>query len=950
MPAEGIPQADDSLFARPLRLATRLVLRFPVAVIVVGVLLALFSAVLASKHLGFHTSRLDLLNPDSGYNKLWIEYIKEFGDKDDAVIVVEGPSSEQVVPVLEELSEALAREGQLFHAILHEVDLSKIRSKGLHYLSVDELAEIDRGLDRVEPILQGDWSQLNLGKTWAGINDHLTGARDVGGAAMRAAPGTNLCRLADSLFVAMSQPGTYRSPWQDVNEGLATLSQAGSEYLLTNEGRLGFVLLRISGGEDQFAQGNHAIDRLRELIAQTQSHHAETKIGLTGLPVMENDEMRGSQSDMIRASILSLVGVACLFIAGFGGLRHPLVTVATLILAMLWSLGYITLAVGHLNILSVSFGVILIGLGIDFGIHYVARYLLLRHRMADSRRALIETAGSVGPGIVTGGLTTALAFFTATLTDFTGVAELGVVAGGGILLCVVAMLLVLPAAIYLGDRNRIARTMPEPLRVDAWLAPLFRFPRGTLLVTLALTAVLACAAFRLQYDHNLLNLQRVGLESVELERKLLEETDQSVWYALSIAQSREELLERKKRFASLKDAGQLESVDRIEDIVSRLPSDSGEKRSLIVRIGARLDSLPERPPTIPVAPPELLGRELAATQAILFQIGGRSRATRWQLEQTRDLLRRMPPGECYRRLQDYQQDVAGDLLSRLHTLKSMASPEPPQLSDFPKSLVTRFVGKSNHYLLKIYGRGDIWDMETLERFVGEVQLLDPNATGQPLQTYYASRQMQRSYIHAAIYSLIAVAIVLLLDFRSVRYTLLVLSPVLLGVVQLFGLLSLLKLPLNSANMIVLPLILGIGIDDAVHVVHDFRRQKGRYRLSSSTATAVLITSLTTMVGFGSLMVASHRGLQSLGRVLTIGVCCCLLTSIVMLPALLSWLTRNRTFEDGGEEDDAPRVATNHGRRTAKTSRTDPPHDSSLESRIAVKHSIDRHQPQQRADE
>jgi len=118
-------------------------------------------------------------------------------------------------------------------------------------------------------------------------------------------------------------------------------------------------------------------------------------------------------------------------------------------------------------------------------------------------------------------------------------------------------------------------------------------------------------------------------------------------------------------------------------------------------------------------------------------------------------------------------------------------------------------------------------------------------------------------------------------------------PLALGMLQMFGILGLLDLPLNPANMIVLPLILGIGIDDGVHVVHDFRRQSGRYRISASTASAILITSLTTMIGFGSLMIACHQGLQSLGRVLTIGVSCCLFNSFIVLPAILTLVTRNR---------------------------------------------------------
>jgi len=190
----------------------------------------------------------------------------------------------------------------------------------------------------------------------------------------------------------------------------------------------------------------------------------------------------------------------------------------------------------------------------------------------------------------------------------------------------------------------------------------------------------------------------------------------------------------------------------------------------------------------------------------------------------------------------------------------------------------------------------------MEQFVADVRSVDPRATGNPLQTYEASRQMKRSYVQAAWYALAAILLVLYLDFRTIRHTMLAMLPVGLGMLQLFGILGILEIAINPANMIVLPLILGIGIDDGVHVVHDFRRRSGAYRMSPSTASAVLITSLTTMVGFGSLMIASHQGLQSLGRVLTIGVSCCLFTSLVMLPALLAWASRMRPASAAPEQE------------------------------------------------
>ncbi len=919
MSAEGMPQRESSLLARPLAWITRQIVRAPVPVVVVGMAAAVLALLYSASRLGFRTSRLDLLSPESSYNQLWIEYINEFGDADDVVVVVEGESRLEVVPVLEEISKALTREDRLFRAILHEVDLSKIRSKGLHYLNPQDLLAIERFLDEAEPIVRGEWAQLKLANIAQGMYSRLGQAATAADPALRQAAHAEVSRLSRSLLEALRPQGRYQSPWPEMPSSIATLSELNSEYLLTCQGRMGFVLLQLAKDDgESFARGSESIDALRNLIAQAQAAHPETKIGLTGLPVMENDEMRLSQSAMMKASLLALFGVACLFVAGFGGLRHPLMTVAALLLALGWCLGYVTLAVGHLNILSISFGVILIGLGIDFGVHYVARYLQLRATVRSSDEALAQTAGGVGPGILTGAVTTAIAFFMAGMTEFTGVAELGVIAGGGILLCCLGALVLLPAMIHLSDAGHPSRVLPAPLDVHAWLGPLFSQPvvcLVLLLVTGTATAVVSLGIAGLSYDHNLLNLQPAGLESVELERRLLAEGDRSVWFALSIADSREELLRRKERFL------ELPSVERVEEIASFFPPDDGQKRPIIARIQRRLADLAERPPLIPSDPPEALGRALGQIQATIagspqaFQIGR-------ELEQVRAALRSMPLSECYRRLSAYQHRMARDLLSRLHSLRTMADPEPPQLADLPESLVQRFVGKDgNKFLLQIYSTRDIWKTEAaMESFVADVRSVDPRATGNPLQAYEASRQMKRSYIQAAWYALAAILLVLYLDFRSLRDMLLAMLPVGLGMLQLFGILGILEIDLNPANMIVLPLILGIGIDDGVHVVHDFRRNRGPYQVSASTATAVVITSLTSMVGFGSLMIASHRGLQSLGRVLTIGVSCCLFTSLVMLPALLAWLTRQRLTPE--TDDDEPAQLAKPVRRIW---RADPAH-------------------------
>lgn len=890
MTAERTPHSDDSWLARPFALLTRLVVRYPVTTTAIGLLLAAACLWLTATRLGYRTSRLDLLNPKSDYNRLWIEYIQEFGAEDDAVIVVEGAGRDDVIPVLHEVSTALAEQDRLFHAVLHEVNLTHIRSKGLHYLSVEELQGVQGFLQSLGPIISGNWTPLCLGYMTGGLAQRI----ELEARHFKESPTPaeiELEQLSGSLLGVLSRRSQYQSPWPAMPQSFAMLSDLNSEYLLANEGRLGFVLLRLVQQKDSFTGNSQATDALRDLIAKIQLKHPETKIGLTGLPIMEDDEMRSSQSSMFWASVLSFIGVGLLFIAGFGGLRHAIVANVVLLMGMAWSFGFVTIAIGHLNILSVSFTVTLIGIGIDYGIHYIARYMQLRQKIDNPGDALVMTSRSISPAILTGAVTTAISFFAAGFTSFTGVAELGIIAGGGLLLCAASQLIVLPAVVYLMDKSKWAGKMPDPLPVHHWIAPLMSTPRTLCVATSLGTIFVACGISRLWYDHNLLNMQAEGLESVELERKLLAETNQSLWYALSIADSREDLLARKAEFLKLP------SVERTEEIVSMLPSDHELKKPVIQTIGQQLGQLPERPPLIVVDRPEKLGQILGGIQELLVRTRRSPQCAR-NLEQTRDLLRRMPVADCNRVLSHFQQEMAGDLLSRLFTLRSMANPEPPQLADLPPSLVHRFVGQHGKYLLKIYGRGNIWDIQALERFVKDVRTVDDRVTGNPLQAYEASLEMKQSYQQAALAALAIIIIVLAFDFRSLRYAALAALPLAVGVVQMFGLLGLLDIPLNPANLIALPLILGIGVDYGVHIIHDYLDQKGRYRMSHSTAVAVLVDSLTTIVGFGALMIASHQGLQSLGRVLSIGVSCCTFTSMVMLPALLTWMSLHR--EEGSE--------------------------------------------------
>jgi hopanoid biosynthesis associated RND transporter like protein HpnN len=909
MSAEGKPHIDLTLLGRLALWITRPALRFPQATVAIGVLAAIVSLYLCQTRLGFRTSRADLLNPNSAFNRLWIDYTKEFSDAEDVIVVVEGARREVVIPVLEELAGELRSEARLWNTVLHKIDLTKIRNKGLFYLKPEELAGIEQFLDKFAPVLRGEWAQLNLGSMAAEMANMLQSTptapeHSPQAQALQEAIQRQIIRFLDSLTLALTQRGAYQSPWPDMSRQMAQ-DQRDCQYLLAKQGRMGFILLRFAPAEKESFVGNkEAVDALRRLADQTRARHPETAIGLTGLPLIEHDEMSSSESSMSIATILSIIGVVIVVLLGFGGLRHSILPVAALFLGMIWSLGYTALTVGHLNILSSAFGAILTGLGINYGIYIIARYLHLRELNQSVEDSLLEAIGTVAPAITMSMMTTAAAFFMAGFTEFTGVAELGLIAGGGVILCWLAAMTVLPALVCISDK-RHCRLLPKALVFDHWLKPFFDHPRLLLAASTALTVVLMLGITRLWYDHNLLHMQAEGLESVALEQKIITEGDQSASFAISIADDPQTLLERKKQFLRLPSVKKVVEIDSIltpDD--SMTPPRLAEKQRIIEQINRRLAVLPRQVPQIPLSSLDELGRVFGGTQQ--FQAGNLPEAgIRQQLQQIGSLLARLAPAECYARLAAFQQSMARDLLTRLYALRAAADPHPPQLSDLPDSLVARFVGRNGKHLMKIYAKGDIWDMDAMEQFVSEVRSIDANVTGNPVQIYEASRQMKRSYEQATWLALCTILPFLFLNFGNLRDTFLAILPLGLCMLQMFGIMGLLDIPLNAANMISLPLMLGMGVDNGVDIICDFRRQRGKYKISPSTAVAVALNTLTTMVGFAVLMIADHRGLQSLGRVLTIGMACCLFTSLGILPAILTWITRNRRDEEIAVETAQP---------------------------------------------
>jgi uncharacterized protein len=901
-------QADEATAVQRL-LSTLIgtVCRFPRTVLAVAAVLCGLSIYAACSHLEYHTSRSDLISPHKDYQQRWNRYLAEFGEDDDMVVVIKGPSQPDMTQALEHIAGAVARRQDDFDRLFYKVDLRPLRNRALLFLPTVYIKQIQDNLTCMNlllepPLVAGidpliGWKALTL----------LQLVHEAERRVSMLSPGVPLgpddeqfLRQLDAISRCcagtLEDPGRYHNPWQSILPPVPADQKDmmdAPQYFFSGDGTLAFLLVRPKKQEGSFTAAAKSVTALRAIVAETRGQFPGLEFGLTGLPVLETDEMVASEKDTHRASYLALGGVGLLFLVVYRGLRNPCLTVTTLLVGTAWALGWLTLTVGHLNILSATFAVMLIGMG-DYGVLWVTRYEQNRALGYDVATALRNTATGGGPSILTAAGATALAFFAAMLADFQAVAELGWIAGSGVLLCALSCFTVLPALLRLVDRRDAPRPALIPIRTRApWLPALARRPRWVIGVSLALTAVLAVFAFRITYDHNLLNLQARGLDSVKWELTLVNHTRGASWHAVSYTATPEEALALKGRYEALPE------VSLVVTAAAMVPGDQPAKLDMLRDLHHRLRHLPARGAAIPHELPSahVLSDRLESLRTVLepfaaadsLALPAQLRGGLWALHQR---IEGMDRGLAGQRLKEFEEALTRDLADDLHRLRAVTTPSPITVDDLPPSFRERYVGKTGKWLLRVFARDCLWEHGPLQHFVDVIRTIDPQATGQPFGTLEGLRGMKDGFQWAGLYALAAIVLIFLADFRDVRHTLWALAPLAMGVIMSLGIMGLCGLPLNPANMIAFPLILGVGAVYGVHVVHDFLGQRtGRsYTLSFIIGRAILVMALTNMISFGTLTISGHRGLAGLGFILALGVSCCMLTALVFLPAMLRVLS------------------------------------------------------------
>lgn len=892
-----------------LRLALRLARRQSVAVLLVSVTLAALCGGLALTRLRIDSDQDSLISPSLAYHARYLRFLEEFGDLECLYAVIDGRQDPVGARALaDDLAARLRAHPEHFRDVHARLEASDL---GDNLLLLAPEAELERlAAATAHPAeLRGIAASESLAGLLGVFGEALERA-PAGGAGRSSADEEAGWRFLVSLTDALE--AACRSPEPEAG-GAAEPGAAAPEVPLdllvpafevpaeqAYEVHGGLILVSCMPVKDYASLDpiEAPLARARQSLREALAAHPGLSAGFTGRPALAADEVQRTSSDMTVSSLVALLGVSLLFVVFFRGVVRPLLAVFALLVGIAWAAGFATLAVGKLNLLSSVFGVILLGIGIDFGIHLLARYQQALAEHGEVERALEEALLLTGKGNLTAACSTALAFYTALLTDFSGLAQLGLIAGTGVLLCCLATTLVLPAALYAVDsrraRGREARTPPG----FPWLDRVASAPRRVLGGVLVVTLLALVSALRVEFNEDLLGLQSPEEESVVWERALMA-TDTSTWVTASIVSSVDEAIERDAALSSL------EPVARVESVAGFLGPRPQAQRARVLSLASELGAFPRGELQPEVAPARLaaalerLAQRLADLADATLGQPGMDQATE-ELLALSDRVAALAPRVASHApaLSQLQRRLVGGLHARLERLAALLAPPGWTLESLPSWVRGRLVGKSGQLAVYAFPREDLWEPAAMDRFLDALRSVDPEVTGATVSVEESSRVLRRAF--EVMVGLTALLILGLLfgSYRSWK-GLVALVPLAVGGAWFLGAMGLCGLSFNMANFFAVSVLIGLGIDDGVHMLNRSLEAPGGALVGHVTGTAVVASSCTTMVGFGAMALSAHIGLASLGKVMALGAAMLLISAVTAQPAL------TRLLLPGDSGDPAP---------------------------------------------
>ncbi len=842
----------------------------------------LFAGFYAATELGVNSDNVQMVAEDLPSRRNHEAFARLFPNLENALLVViDAQTPELAREAANALQGRLAKDSEFVEDAYVPGGGEFFETHGLLYRSVDELDVFADQMARMQPIL----------------------------AALEQDPSiANLASLIEMGLEESASADAGPEDWATILESVGNATVAVySEFPLALSWEQ--LLLRGSDVEvarrrilvvhpvldfESFLTAGTVMERIREHARELGLDPARgVEVRITGNPALNYEEVLGLAWD------LGLGGVVCfLFVAGvltraLRSFKLVVAALATLLVGLVWSAATAAAVVGHLNLVSAAFGVLFIGLGVDFAIHLGMAYAARIREGLGHDRALVEAGSSVGGSLLVCTLTTAIGFFVFAPTDYLGVAELGLIAGYGMFIIFFLTLTLFPALLSRWLRVENADEIAGELHLrSTWWRFSETHPGGVLAVALVLFVGSLSLLPRARFDLNVIEMRDATTESVQTFNDLLAQSGaMSPWFVNSVAP------DLAGAEALAREMESLDSVASTLTISDYVPDEQDEKIEILTDLGYLMDV----PPLAGGAPLQAdLESQIAALRDLHAFLGadwidGDSRSelvgsVRVLREKLEVFLLRLQAEENPRlALEKLDELLLSGLPDQVARLKTAIETEAIRGEDLPGDLVSRMIASDGQVRVQTFPRHDLGNEAAFVRFTEEVQSVDPLAAGVAINLVGFGRATRSSFEQALLSAIAIITALLFALWRRVGPVLLVLSPLALSSLMTVAAMVLLDIPFNFGNIIVIPLLLGIGVDSGIHLVHRAQQSGGRAAdlMDSTTARAVFYSALTTTVSFGTLAFSSHRGMASLGVVLSIGMVATVIGNLIVLPALLT---------------------------------------------------------------
>jgi len=854
-------------------------------VLIIFLLLTGGSLYYTARHLGFNTSTKDMLSAELPFRQTYHVFESEFPQyQNNILVVIDGETPENARDAAKRLAKRLQQQPALFKSVYLPHANRFLEEHALLFLKQDKLERMGDNLAKIQPFL----GKLTSDPSLIGLFSMLTSAVDAvkDGEDVEITP--ILLHVREALQANIEQR-RYRLSWEEMMQDEGKVSDQRQQ----------FILIQPNMDFSKLLAAKPAMLAIRKAAKDLQLNAAHgLQVRLTGGVPLAYDELISVSHGAKIAGILALIMVGIVLIVGMGSLRLVVATLICLFAGLSLTATFATLAIGHLNLISVAFAVLYIGLGVDYAIHLCLRYRELENKGMTPTTALQQSGQDVGGSLVLCAITTAVGFYCFVPTDYTGISELGIISGTGMFISLGVTLTLLPAILSIWPAKnkgtltaRHIRLMPQCFTA---ISCYFGQHKRMICTVILLIGIVAISLLpRLTFDYNPIDLRDQHSESVMTYKDLVARHRISPNSIMVMAENASEAhaleqkinkLESVDKTISIFDfipSGQSDKLDLIDDMALILGSDASKNSMTPSSVSGQLTamrkldrSLTQYLHTDPIGDTDTF----RALHATLIAFIGKVEAEK-------------PPAQIAL-LASLKTSLLTTLPATLSFLRTALQTQMVSKSSIPESLRSRWISRNGTYRIEVTPKEDIGDIHALRCFVTQVRSIVADATGGPVFTLEAGDAVIHAFRQASATALLLIAFLLVFLLRSIRDTLLVLLPLLLAAILTGASAALLGISLNFANVIALPLLLGIGVDNGIHMVQRFRSMqlKGtsdHHLLHTSTSRAVILSALTTICGFGNLSFSAHQGTASMGQLLTLGVGFTLICTLFVLPVFLN---------------------------------------------------------------